>query len=64
MYSRGGEYEPEIVRGEVGGDGSRRQRLADAHYRDRARFAGARNYRVAVTGERVVREVGVAVDEG
>jgi len=64
MNSRSGEYEPEVVRGELGGDGSRRQRLPDAHYRDRARIAGARNYRVAVTGERVVREVGVAVDEG
>jgi len=38
-------------------------RLADADDRDRARDAGAGDYRVAVAGERCVREVGVAVDE-
>jgi hypothetical protein len=37
--------------------------LADADDRGRARIAGAGDYRVAVTGERCVREVGVAVDE-
>ena len=37
--------------------------LADADDRARARIAGAGDYRVAVAGERCVREVGVAVDE-
>ncbi len=37
--------------------------LADADDRGRARIAGAGDYRVAVAGERRVREVGVAVDE-
>ena len=40
-----------------------RERLSDANDRDRARIAGAGDYRVAVAGERRVREVGVAVDE-
>jgi hypothetical protein len=37
--------------------------FADADDRGRARIAGAADYRVAVAGERCVREVGVAVDE-
>lgn len=37
---------------------------ADADDGRRARITGARDYRVAVAGERCVREVGVAVDEG
>jgi hypothetical protein len=41
----------------------RRERFPDADYRHRARIAGATYYRVAVAGERRVREVGVAVDE-
>ena len=40
-----------------------REGFADADDRSRARLAGARDYRVAVAGERRVREVGVAVDE-
>ncbi len=39
------------------------ERLSDADDRDRARIAGAGDYRVAVAGERRVREVGVTVDE-
>jgi hypothetical protein len=41
----------------------RGERFSNADDRPRARFAGARDYRVAVAGERRVREVGVAVDE-
>ena len=41
----------------------RSERFPDADDRPRARLAGARDYRVAVAGERRVREVGVAVDE-
>lgn len=44
-------------------DGRRFERLADANDGCRARRAGAGDYRVAVAGERRVREVGVAVDE-
>jgi hypothetical protein len=44
-------------------DGGRFERLADANDGCRARRAGAGDYRVAVAGERRVREVGVAVDE-
>ena len=58
-----GENEPGIVGGEPRGDSGGRQRLTDADYAQRARRAGARDYRVAVAGERRVREVGVAVDE-
>jgi hypothetical protein len=39
------------------------KRLSDADDSRRARIAGAGDYRVAVAGERRVREVGVAVDE-
>ena len=39
------------------------QRLPDADDGCRARIAGAGDYRVAVAGERRIREVGVAVDE-
>jgi hypothetical protein len=39
------------------------QRLSDADDSRRARLAGARDYRVAVAGERRVGEVGMAVDE-
>ena len=39
------------------------ERLSDADDSRRARIAGAGDYRVAVAGERRVREVGVAVDE-
>ena len=53
--------------GMTGGDFSGERRclegLADADDSRRARLAGAGDYRVAVAGERWVREVGVAVDE-
>lgn len=39
------------------------QGLPDADDGRRARIAGAGDYRVAVAGERRIREVGVAVDE-
>ena len=63
MYSGGRKDEPGIVRRALGGNHRRRERLPDAYDRQRARIAGARDYRVAVAGERRVREVGVAVDE-
>ena len=58
-----GEDEPRIVGSALGSNRSRFQRLADADDPHRARMAGAGDYRVAVAGERRVREVGVAVDE-
>jgi hypothetical protein len=52
------------VGGGVPRRGRRRfERFADANDGCRARRAGAGDYRVAVAGERRVREVGVAVDE-
>jgi len=63
MDSRGREDKFRIVTGDLRGYSRRIQRLPDANDRDRARIAGARDYRVAVAGERRVREVGVAVDE-
>jgi hypothetical protein len=63
MYSGGRKDEPGIVRRALGGNRRCRERLPDADDRQRARIAGARDYRVAVAGERRVREVGVAVDE-
>ncbi|MEA2762968.1 MAG: hypothetical protein QOD47_2252 [Gemmatimonadaceae bacterium] len=63
MNTRGRENEARIF----GGEFSRHFRgidgLADTDDRGRARIAGAGDYRVAVAGERCVREVGVAVDE-
>jgi hypothetical protein len=63
MDPRGREDEACILLGVL----SRQRRgidgLADADDRRRARVAGAGDYRVAVAGERCVREVGVAVDE-
>ena len=55
--------EPRILNRDLGGNCRRRERFPDAHDCLRARIAGARDYRVAVAGERRVREVGVAVDE-
>ena len=63
MYSGSGKDEPGIVRRALGGHRRCRERLTDADDRQRARLAGARDYRVAVAGEGRVREVGVAVDE-
>jgi hypothetical protein len=63
MNARRRENEARAFRGVLSCDRCYIDGLADAHDRDRARFAGARDYRVAVAGERCVREVGVAVDE-
>jgi hypothetical protein len=52
-----------VSRSALSGDRGGIERLADADDRGRARAAGAGDYRVAVAGERRVREVGVAVDE-
>jgi len=61
--SRGGEHEAIVVGGEPRRDFRCLERLANADDRERARGPGARDYGVAVAGERRVREVGVAVDE-
>ena len=63
MNSGGRKDETWIVRRVLEGHRRRGERFPDADYRSRARCAGARDYRVAVAGERRVREVGVAVDE-
>jgi hypothetical protein len=63
MYSGGRKDKPGILRRALGSHRSGWQRLSDADDRQRARKAGARDYRVAVAGERCVREMGVAVDE-
>jgi hypothetical protein len=63
MNARCRENEACIFRGVLSGERCRIDGLADADDRDRARIAGAGDYRVAVAGERCVREVGVAVDE-
>ena len=63
MYSGSRKDESGIVRRALGGHRRYRERLPDADDRQRARLAGARDYRVAVAGEGRVREVGVAVDE-
>jgi hypothetical protein len=57
------EYKARIPGGVFGGERSYLKRLSDADDSCRARIAGAGDYRVAVAGERSVREVGVAVDE-
>jgi hypothetical protein len=61
--SGGWENESSVFRGVLRRDRSRGDGLTDADDGDRARIAGAGDYRVAVAGERRVREVGVAVDE-
>jgi hypothetical protein len=61
--ARGRENEAGVFHGELSGNRGGIDGLADADDRDRARIAGAGDYRVAVAGERCVREVGVAVDE-
>ena len=63
MDSSSGEDKPRIFCGVLGSNRSGLERLADADDPSRARIAGARDYRVAVAGERCVREVGVTVDE-
>ncbi len=63
MDARGRKDESPVPRGIPGRRCRGREGFADADDRSRARLAGARDYRVAVAGERRVREVGVAVDE-
>ncbi len=63
MNARCRENKPRMFGCDLAGDLSRRQRLSNADDTSRARLAGAGDYLVAVTGERRVREVGVAVDE-
>jgi hypothetical protein len=63
MNTGGGENESRVFSGDIAGGFGRRQRFTNADNTKRARFAGARDYVVAVAGERRVREVGVAVDE-
>ena len=63
MDTGSGEHETGMVVGELRRNFRCGQRLTDADDRLRARGAGARDYGVAVAGERRVREVGVAVDE-
>ena len=63
MDAGGREYKPGML-GRVLSRARRcGERFTDANYRQRARFAGAIYYRVAVAAERRVREVGVTVDE-
>ena len=57
------ENEARILRGVLSRHRGGIDGLADADDGCRARIAGAGDYRVAVAGERCVREVGVAVDE-
>jgi hypothetical protein len=57
------EDEARILRGVLSRHRGCIDGLADADDSCRARIAGAGDYRVAVAGERCVREVGVAVDE-
>ena len=59
----GGEHEAAIFVAKLHRDHGRGERLTDTDNPLRARRAGARDYGVAVAGERRVREVGVAVDE-
>jgi hypothetical protein len=63
MDASGREDKARIFRGVLSRHPGGLDRLADADDRGRARIAGAGDYRVAVAGERCVREVGVAVDE-
>ena len=63
MNARGREDEACVFRGALSCNRGGIDGLADADDCDRARIAGAGDYRVAVAGERCVREVGVAVDE-
>ena len=58
-----GEHEAGIVDAKLNRDLRRGERLTDTDDPLRARRAGARDYGVAVAGERRVREVGVTVDE-
>jgi hypothetical protein len=63
MDSRSREDKAGVLGRVRGRERRRLQRLSDADDGRRARVAGARDYRVAVAGERRVGEVGMAVDE-
>jgi len=63
MDSGSRENKPRIFSRETSRERGCVERLSDADNSRRARIAGAGDYRVAVAGERRVREVGVAVDE-
>jgi hypothetical protein len=63
MDSSGRKHKPRIPCRVLRGERRCLQRLSDADDSRRARIAGARDYRVAVAGERRVCEVGMAVDE-
>ncbi len=63
MDAGGREYKPGMLGRVLSCARRGRERFTDADYRQRARFAGATYYRVAVAAERRVREVGVTVDE-
>ena len=63
MDAGGWENESRIVHRDLARDFGSRQRFPNADDGSRARIAGAGDYVVAVTAERRVREVGVAVDE-
>jgi hypothetical protein len=63
MDARGREYKAPILRRAFRRERRCLQRLPDADDSRRTRVAGARDYRVAVAGERRVGEVGMAVDE-
>lgn len=63
MDASGREHKTGILGRVFGSECRGVQRLPNTDDSRRARIAGAGYYRVAVTGERRVREVGVAVDE-
>ena len=63
VNARGSKHKARVVGSDLARDFRRRERLSDADDSSRARVAGAGYYLVAVTGERRVRDVGVAVDE-
>ncbi len=63
MDSRRRENKTRVFGCAISREGRNLERLSDADDSRRARLAGAGDYRVAVAGERRVREVGVAVDE-
>ena len=63
MNAGGRENESGIFRSNLARGLCCRERFTNADDGNRARIAGAGDYVVAVTAERRVREVGVAVDE-
>ena len=63
MDASGREYKARILRRVFSRQRRCLHRFSDADDSRRARVAGARDYRVAVAGERRVGEVGMTVDE-